>query len=254
MSKIFDALHKAEREKGGPRGTARRRKAAGRRFAIRDEVLFKDVDKNFRRSLLSLRNSIDSEMKQRESRVIMFTSAVRGEGKTTIIAYLARMLASSGMEKVLLVDCSVMHPQLHVLFEQENNVGIVDYLAGEVEFDAVVKPIEVGVFDLVTVGTAQREDVTQHLFHSERMHLFCRQAAEQYDYVFVDTSSILEAPETSIIGSHMDGVVLVIHTGRTKREVLKRAMVIVEKLDGKFIGSVLNKKKYYIPEFIYRRV
>lgn len=254
MSKIFDALRKAEREKGGPRVRAQRREAAGRLIAGSEDVLFRDMDENFRRSLLSLRNSIDSEMKQKESRIIMFTSAVRGEGKTTIIAYLARMLASSGTEKVLLVDCSVMHPQLHILFDHENNAGIVDYLAGAVELDAVVKPIEAGVFDLVTVGTPQRGDVTQPLFNSERMRLFCRQAAEHYDYVFIDTSAILEAPETSIVGSYMDGVVLVIHAGKTKREVLKRAMVMVEKLDGKFIGSVLNKKKYYIPEFIYRRV
>jgi protein-tyrosine kinase len=212
------------------------------------------MDENFRRSLLSLRNSIDSEMKQKESRVIMFTSAVRGEGKTTIIAYLARLMAASGTDKVLLVDCSIMHPQLHILFDQKNDAGIVDYLAGSVELDAVVKPIEAGRLDLVTAGTPQSEDVTQPLFNSERMILFCKQTAEQYEYVFIDTSAILEAPETSIIGSRMDGVVLVIHAGRTKREVLKRAMIMVEKLDGKFIGSVLNKKKYYIPEFIYRRV
>ncbi len=254
MSKIFDALRKAEREKGRPEVRVRRRKTAAHRIAHREEVFFQGLDENFRRSLLSLRNSIESEMKQKESRVIMFTSAVRGEGKTTIVAHLARMLASSGTEKVMLVDCSVMRPQLHALFKQENDAGIVDYLCGTAELDKIVKPIEKGVFDLVTVGTPHREDITQQLFHSERMQLFFRQAAEQYNYVLVDTSAILEVPETSIIGSYMDGVVLVIHAGKTKREVLKRAMVMVEKLDGKFIGSVLNKKKYYIPEFIYRRV
>jgi protein-tyrosine kinase len=254
MSKIFDALRKAEREKGHPRGKVRHQQTAGRRIAYREEVLFRVVDENFRRSLLNLRNSIDSEVKQKESRVVMFTSAVKGEGKTTIVAYLARMLASNGTKKVLLVDCSIMHPQLHTLFNQENEAGIVEYIDGAVELDRIVKPIEAGVFDLVTVGTQQREDISQPIFHSERMRLFCRQAAEHYDYVLVDTSAILEAPETSIIGSYMDGVVLVIHAGKTKREVLKRAMLMVEKLGGKFIGSVLNKKKYYIPEFIYRRV
>ncbi|HUV37298.1 MAG TPA: CpsD/CapB family tyrosine-protein kinase [Patescibacteria group bacterium] len=254
MSKIFDALRKAEREKERGRGEERPREAVDAGAADREEMVVRGIGENFRRSLLSLRNSIDSEMKQKNSRIVMFTSAVSGEGKTTIVAYLARMLASSGSEKVLLVDCSVLHPQLHDLFGQSNDAGLVDYLSGGVEINAIVKPIEAGVFDLVTVGTSRRDDVTQPFFNSERMRLFCKQAGERYDYVLVDTSAILEAPETSIIGSYMDGVVLVIYAGRTKREVLKRAMGMVEKLDGKFIGSVLNKKKYYIPEFIYRRV
>lgn len=254
MSKIFDALRKAERERGHTGGRTRRRKAVEQGAGLREDAHVQSMEGSFHRSLLSLRNAIDSEMKQHDSRIIMFTSALGGEGKTTIVAYLARVLASGGVERVLLVDCSVVRPRLHRYFEQENETGIVDFLGGAAEIGAVVKPIVGGVLDLVTVGTPQRDDVTQPLFNSERMEHFCRQAAEQYDYVIVDTSAILEAPETAIIGSHMDGIVLVIQAGKTKREVLKRAMVMVEKLDGKFIGSVLNKKKYYIPEFIYRRV
>lgn len=254
MSKIFDALRKAEREKGSPRkGTGKRRKP-GTSNAYREEIILKGVDEKFRRSLLNLRNSIDSEMKQKNSRIIMFTSAVKGEGKTTIVAYLARVLTLSGTEKVLLVDCSVLNPRLHELFSQTNDTGIVEYLEGKVDFTAIVKSIEPGVLELVTAGAPKREDITQPLFNSERMDQFFKQVAEKYDYVLVDTSAILEAPETSIIGSLMDGVVLVIHAGKTKREVVKRAMIMVEKLDGEFIGSVLNRKKYYIPEFIYRRV
>ncbi len=254
MSKIFDALRKAEREKGGQRKESGRRKKAGTHTAYREEVILRGVDENFRRSLLNLRNSIDSEMKEKNSRIIMFTSAVKGEGKTTIVAHLARLLTLSGMEKILLVDCSILRPRLHELFNQTNDAGVVEYLEGVVDFPAVVKSIEPGVFDLVTVGAPKREDITQPLFNSERMDHFFKQAAEKYDYVLVDTSAILEAPETSIIGSLMDGVVLVIHSGKTRREVVKRAMTMVEKLDGRFIGSVLNRKKYYIPEFIYRRV
>ena len=47
---------------------------------------------------------------------------------------------------------------------------------------------------------------------------------------------------------------MIIHVGKTRREVIKRAMLMIEKLEGRFIGTILNRKKYYIPEFIYRRV
>jgi protein-tyrosine kinase len=110
------------------------------------------------------------------------------------------------------------------------------------------------VLDLVAVGVSDGVDINQPLFNSERLEIFIKEVAAAYDYVLIDSSAILEAPETPIICSHVGGVVMVIFTGKTKREVIKRAMVMVEKLDGTFVGTVLNRKRYYIPEFIYRRV
>lgn len=252
MSKIFDALRKAEmarkRPSGSKPGTSASRPRTGETSFLRG------LDEDFRRSLLNLRNSIDSEMKGKDARVIMFTSAVAGEGKTMIAGYLARVLAMGESERILLVDCAVNDPQMHSLFGVENDRGILDYLDGTAPIEKVVKVIDEGVLDLVTTGSARGADVTQPLFGSARMRDFMRSAAENYEYVIIDSSAILEAPETPIIGSFATGVVIVVEAGKTKREVVKRAMMMIEKLGGEFIGSILNKKKYYIPEFIYRRV
>jgi protein-tyrosine kinase len=253
LSKIYDALRKAEREKGRLRKIPKR-PALMKRGIKQKETFLRGIDNDFRRSLLNLRNSIDSEMKQKESRIIVFTSAVKGEGKTTIAASLARVLALSESEKVLLVDCSVVNPELHKLFGVKNDAGILEYLSGEKELPQIIQTLDAGVLDLVTVGTIREANVTQPLFNSEKMALFIGEVAEKYDYVLIDTSAILEAPETPIIGSYAEGIVMVINTGVTRREVIKRAMLMVEKLDGIFIGTVLNRKKYFIPEFIYRRV
>jgi protein-tyrosine kinase len=110
------------------------------------------------------------------------------------------------------------------------------------------------VLDVVTVGKGNVSDLTQPLFNSERMSTFISSVREDYDYVLIDTSAVLEAPETPIIGSYATGTVMVVRSGKTRREVIKRAMLMIEKLGGRFIGTVLNRKKYYIPEFIYRRV
>lgn len=254
MSKIYDALRKAEKSRAGARERERSAPPARGARSAEEQRLLAGMDESFRRSLLNLKNAIDSEMKTKQSRVILFTSAVAGEGKTTIAASLARILALGESEKILLVDCSVRHPELHELFGIANDRGIVDFLAGRAQLKEIVRSVDRGILDLVTAGKAESFDVTQPLFSSERLRIFLAESAAAYDYVLIDSSAILEAPETPIIASQVDGVVMVVHAARTRREVIKRAMLMVSKLDGRFIGTVLNRKKYYIPEFIYRRV
>ena len=254
MSKIFDALRKAEMNRSGPS-----RKKGGDRVRRRSDPdaqvrVIPGVDDDFRRALMTLRNSIDSELKNSDHRVIVFTSAVPGEGKTTIASFLARMLALGETEKVLLVDCAVDDPRIHTLFGLDDEKGILDYLDGSATIEEIVKTVDEGVLDVVTVGKRRGADITQPLFNSERMSTFIRAAREMYDFVIVDTSAVLEAPETPIICTYATGTVIVVQSGKTKREVVKRAMMTIEKLGGKFLGTVLNRKKYYIPEFIYRRV
>lgn len=260
MSKIYDALRKAERDKQGLRkkSSIRSKLPAKAKADVkladmqRDSRLLDGLEDNFRRSLMTLRNAVESETKDRETRIIVFTSAVKGEGKTTIISAFARVLAIGGTQKLCVMDCSMRNPGLHRLFGVDNDKGVIDYLDGEAELETIVHDID-GI-DFITAGVTANIDISTPLFNSERMAQLMRQLSDTYDYVLIDTAAILEAPETSNITSYSDGVILVVHTGNTRREVIKRAMLMVEKLDGRFIGTILNRKKYYIPEFIYRRV
>jgi capsular exopolysaccharide synthesis family protein len=254
MSKIFDALRKAEMNKARteePKGKVRSRSSSGNGA---ESKFLRGIDDNFKRGLMNLRNAIDSELKSSNHRVVMFTSAIPEEGKTTLVAFLARMLALGESDRVLLVDCAVANPEIHGLFGMDNDKGILDYLSGSASFEEIVKSAEEGVLDIVTTGPRRGADISQPLFNSENMTTFINAVREMYDYVLIDTSAVLEAPETPIIGSYATGTVLVVQSGKTKREVIKRAMLMIEKLDGKFLGTVLNRKRYYIPEFIYRRV
>jgi len=254
LSKIYDALRKAENEKRKRRGATRARPVSKKIDMDRDSGLLKGMDENFRRALLTLRNTIESETKERNTRTIVFTSAVGKEGKTTILSAFARVLAIGQAERILLVDCAVRNPKLHRLFGIENEKGIIDYLEGLEDLPNIVHHLELPGLDLVTAGTTEDVDIRMPLFNSDRMALFMREVSEDYEYVLIDTAAVLEAPETPIISSYSDGVIMVVHVGKTRREIIKRAMLMVEKLEGRFIGTILNRKKYYIPGFIYRRV
>jgi capsular exopolysaccharide synthesis family protein len=254
LSKIYDALRKAENEKKRRVKATRARPVSRKVDTSRDSDLLKGMDENFRRALLMLRNTIESETKEHNTRTIVFTSAVRGEGKTTVLSAFARVLAIGQGEKILLVDCSIRNPKLHKLFDVENEKGIIDYLEGREDLPNIVHHLDLPGLDLITTGFTQDVDTCMPLFNSDRMAFFMREVSEAYEYVLIDTAAVLEAPETPIISSYSDGIIMVIYIGRTRREVIKRAMMMMEKLEGRFIGTVLNRKKYYIPEFIYRRV
>jgi capsular exopolysaccharide synthesis family protein len=255
VSKIYDALRKAERERGKPLERSAAAARPGPSVHIEDDALIlAGMNENFRRSLLNLKSAIDSEMKERNSRVILFTSAVQGEGKTTVVASLARVLSLGESRKILLVDCSVRNPALGRLFGVKGEKGIADFLEGRAKLDEIIQPITEGVLDIVTAGASQSLDMAQPLFDSERYDFFISEVSKVYHYVLIDSSAVLEAPETPLLGARSDGIVMVVYAGKTKREVIRRAMVMIQKLDGKFIGTVLNRKQYHIPEFLYRRV
>ena len=165
LSKIFDALRKAETAKTSGSGKVSVPRTAKR--VSRGETSFmKGLDKDFRRSLLNLRNAIDSEIKSLDSRVVMFTSAVGGEGKTMISAYLARVLALGEANKILIIDCAVNNPQLHDLFGVSNERGVIDLLSGEAELTEVITELDEGVLDIITIGNIRNADITQPLFNS----------------------------------------------------------------------------------------
>ena len=79
-------------------------------------------------------------------------------------------------------------------------------------------------------------------------------ALKRYDVILVDAPPIIGSPETPRLAALADGVLLVVHAGKTKREIAQRAIEMITQLEGNVLGVVLNRKKYYIPDFIYKRI
>ena len=73
-------------------------------------------------------------------------------------------------------------------------------------------------------------------------------------YVIVDAPPVVLCPETLPLAPFVDGVVLVVHSGRTKRETVQRSIKQLQQIQGRVLGIVLNRKRYFIPDFIYRRL
>jgi len=91
-------------------------------------------------------------------------------------------------------------------------------------------------------------------FDSPRFESFLKLAREKFDFVILDAAPIGKYPEPQTICSKVDGVVMVITSGKTRRQVAQRVKNEVEDAGGTVLGVVINRRKYYIPEWIYKRL
>jgi Mrp family chromosome partitioning ATPase len=106
--------------------------------------------------------------------------------------------------------------------------------------------------DVLHVGRLDATVIQLHL--NAVFPRLLEEALRSYDTIIIDAPPIISAPEAAPMTAFADGVVLVVQAGKTKREVVARAMGSIANFKGRIIGVVLNRKRYYIPGFIYKRI
>ncbi len=199
-----------------------------------------------------LRNAIESQIGEKRKRVLMFTSALHEEGVTTLALSYTRLLAMHGGERVLLLEMNGRSPSLAWKLGLTGREGVTHYFTEKLTFASIVHQVPDAGFDVVHVGEANPTKIQVNL---ERvLPRLIEDAHRTHDTVIIDAPPIVVCPETPPISRYADGVVVVVLTGRTKRETVKRSVNLVSQFDGRVLGVVLNRKRYYIPDFLYRRL
>jgi succinoglycan biosynthesis transport protein ExoP len=139
------------------------------------------------------------------TRVVMVTSAVGGEGKTTLASHLAGSLARAG-RKTLLIDCDLRSPTAHQLFEQPAQPGFSEVLLGEVHMAEAIRSTAVDGLWLLPAGQWDRE-VMAALARDGLDEVFDKLKAD-YDFIIVDSHPVLAATDSLLIGQYADAVLL----------------------------------------------
>jgi capsular exopolysaccharide synthesis family protein len=164
------------------------------------------------------------------TRVVMVTSALEGEGKTTLASHLAASLARA-WRKTLLIDGDLRNPAQHEQFDQPLEPGLCEWLRGEVELDEIVRPtltsrlwmISAGKLDGHALQALAQDTVGKGLEHLK----------EQYDFIVLDTSPVLPVPDALLLGEHVDVVLLSVNQAQQR----------LESLDIRVLGSVVIGEK-----------
>ena len=170
-----------------------------------------------------------------KSKCFLITSAVAGEGKTTICASLASVLAMAG-KRVLLIDADLRAPSLHKFFDVSNQKGFSQLLCGTA-LNEVCYTIANGLA-LVPSGPAGRDP--QQLLLGESLSCSLTEARNAYDVILLDSSPVLESLDAAVIATRTDGVLVVMSAGKVTHPEVRLLRNRLESVGGKLLGSILN--------------
>lgn len=196
------------------------------------------VDFAVRESLRALRTNLQFMDVDHPPRTIVVTSALPGEGKSTVAANLAMTLAAAGAH-VVLVDGDLRRPTVASTLGLVAGAGLTDVLAGRAKLTDVLQSApDVPGLAVLTSGTIPPNP--SEVLGSERMHQLIRDMAA-HATVIIDAPPLLAVTDGAVLTNQADGALLVIAVAKTTYDVVDKALNALEKARGRVLGLVLNR-------------
>ena len=182
-------------------------------------------------------------------KVIMVTSALPQEGKTTTSINTAVVLAQKGT-RVLLIDADLRRPSIHKTLGMGPRSGLSNVLTGSTKLEQAITrtPILPNLF-VLPAGTPPPNPA--ELLASPNMRDVLAQLREQYDHIVVDTPPTLSVTDAVVLSQRADAVVLIIRSAQTTRQALRRARDILARVNAKVVGVLLNAVDLSSPDYYY---
>ena len=177
----------------------------------------------------------------KNTRKILLTSCLPNEGKSTISAYLWKMLAEAGFPTVLVdVDLrkSVMKKRFQIEYEEDMK-GLNHYLSGMAEYEEVV--YETNIQNGYLVPCTQLLENPSALLEDVRFRELLDKLAEHYRFVIIDTPPLGSVSDGALVASMCDGAVLVVRAGDTPKAMIRQSLHEIEQSGCKLLGTVLNR-------------
>lgn len=170
-------------------------------------------------------------------KTLVFTSAIPSEGKSATVANLAIVMGQDD-KHILLIDCDMRKPVIHRRFGLLNR-GLSNCFAEDLPLKEVIQADVFPNLDVVTSGPVPPNPA--ELLGSKKMKALLQEAAEDYDYVFLDMPPVLAVTDAVLMSSQVDGMVLVLGSGDISPDEGKQAQSVLEKVHANILGVILNK-------------
>lgn len=200
----------------------------------------------------TLRTNLKRLNKENHVKAVILTSSIHNEGKTITSVNLAVAMTYEIDRKILLVDCDLRKGYMHMLLGMENNVGMAEYLVSKATLEQIIRKTQIAGLDFISCGAVPVNP--SELLGSKKMVEFLNIVKQNYDFIIMDTPPIIPLTDAAVLGEIVDGVVLVVQAGRTKREVVKQSELLLTQADCNILGFVLTNVEYYIPSYYYKYV
>ncbi len=241
MSKIYEALQQAHREK----------KTSGKSVdVIIPQSLVSHDEVEMGQEMLGLYKIIDTMLPDMGNRVLQFLGSRAGEGTSTVVREFARIAAERIGRSVLLMDADRYQGTLTRFYSVASERSWIDVLHESGEVGRAIH--RVSESDLFFSPACNSSVPTPDLFNSPRFEGFWANLKLKFDLVLIDSPPLTVSPDALALASKVDGVVLVVEAEKTKWRTARHVREQIERVGGNILGVVFNKRRYYIPESIYK--
>ena len=249
MSKTFEALQKAEKE----------------RSKSTKAKVFSDVDlpakgKNIHKLKVStwineeysrVKHHLHSLKIPDEIKTILFTSSKPEEGTSTVLFNFALNIANDG-DPVIIIDSNLRTPVIHDFAALDKENGLSDLLTGNISLGQALKKTEIKNLEIITCGSLGANP--SHLLSSDLIPKLIEKLRNRADWILFDSPPIHVYNDSCILAEKMDGVILVVQAEKTKWEVALSAKEKINKTNSRLLGAILNKKQMHIPNWLYNLI
>jgi len=184
----------------------------------------------------TLRTNLQFSSLDDPTRTLVVTSPAPDEGKSTTVANLAVTLAQGG-KRTVLVDCDLRRPALHTLFHLPGEPGLTNLMLEE---DGQPFLQETGVDNLLLLASGPKPPNPADMLGAQKLDKIIESLASEADIVLFDAPPVIAVTDAAVLGAKVDGVLLVISAGKTKRDHAQRAKELLEKANVRIIGAALT--------------
>ena len=204
----------------------------------------------------SLRTNLQFAGVDKPLRTLLVTSPSPADGKTTIVANLASVIAQSG-RNVVIVDADLRRPRVHKMFQLSNRVGLTDqFIRSQDRFNGSLK--STAVANLHAIPSGNLPPNPSELLSSGRMVEILKSLSEQFNTVIVDSPPTLLVTDATVLAPRVDGVLLVVKPSVTKWVALRQAIEQLQHVKANLLGVVINdinvgQSRYYYYRGYYKR-
>ena len=211
-------------------------KVAGERS--RDLLAFQEPKSVYAEAYRAVRTSLLFSSPDNPPRVFVVTSSGQQEGKTVTAVNLAITMALSE-KRVLLVDADMRKPRIHKIFGIENTFGLSNLIGGSPDVGLALK--KTAVPNMIVMPAGPVPPNPSELLGSVRLRKFLGLLREKFDVIILDCTPLIAVTDATVLATQVDGVILVIKSGATRRKIIKRGVKQLEDVQAKIIGAVLNQ-------------
>ena len=204
-----------------------------------------DIAESYR----TVRTSILLSSAVRPPRVMMFTSPLPQEGKTTTSVNMAVVLAQRGV-RVLLIDADMRRPSVHTAFGIPNSAGLSSLLAGLDQYEKVIHSFE-GQPNLFIMSAGPIAPNPAELLGSERMRNLLTRVRAEFDHVILDTPPVIPVTDPAVLSAMVDAVLLVVRSGKTTKNALRHARDVLFQINAPVMGTIVNAANMRSPDYYY---